>query len=195
MSIGAPLAIPTSMRAPSDPLFMMKGVPPLDLITSATFSGSSVRATMHPPPPDPVSFAPYDSGSAALTSLLSSLQDTPRMESSLWSCVMRRPSVSLSPLLRALYPSRVILPISSMMSAANPFFLVYLRTFSTCGPVGALIPVLPMTNDRSGALMSVTLQVLSPRLMVQRSSCPSEMLTAIPPPWTHAEASIGDPLP
>ena len=56
--MGLPFAIPDSMRAPSDPLLMMYGVPPLDSMTLATFSGLSVSATMHPPPPEPVSFAP-----------------------------------------------------------------------------------------------------------------------------------------
>ena len=116
------------------------------------------------------------------------------MDSSLWSRVMRRPSLSQSPFLRASYPSMVTSPISFMMSAAKPFLLMNLLTFSTCGPVGALIPVLPMTKESSGTSMPVTFHVLLSRDMVHSSSPPSTF-TATPPPWTHADASMGDPLP
>lgn len=107
------------MRSPCPPVLTTYGVPPRDRMASQTSSGRSVRATMHPPPPDPVSFAPYEYGREALTSLFRASQDTPRMDSSLWSAVMSLPRASTSFLRIALPPSTVTASISSTTSQAN----------------------------------------------------------------------------
>ena len=128
--------------------------------------------------------------------MFSSLQDTPRIDRSLWSSVMRRPSASTSSRARAWLPSMVTCSMSSTTSTAKLLRSMYLLTLLTRGPVGALIPVLPMTNVMSGTSTSETDQVLSPRLIVHR--CLSEdsgRFTAIPPPCTHADASMGLPIP
>ena len=109
---------------------------------------------------------------------------------------MSLPRPSTSFLARAALPSTVTSSMSSTMSAAKELWLMNLRTFSTRGPVGALTPVFPMTNVMSGTSTSETDHLLSPRSIVQRCLRPSSgRFMAMPPPWTHADASMGLPLP